>query len=459
MQQATDSAIDKALRGKNVATATENAKNSLNRNKPKRSKPKKADAPITFLGMTQSEIREKKPTLRKEAANAIGMFLTSGIKLDAINKVAEYAFYVVADGAITFKSFAKQMKEDLGENVVPHLKGIWEGKVGENEVLHNGKAIKQWADEAAAERKKKNLPQQIANRLENALLGDEVSQAEKDVLDNMISLLGGLVNDIKQGKESKANNRNFDLLLGALQNKKAYQEIWQKAEQILKERYGETAPDFAEQINDFFDNNSDRLYSDKLLYRIVRKGLQNLGINISELLDSDVSDLAALTDDMVADFLEGREISEEVEIQLFEEIDRGIAGLINAKREAMLKAQEAKLNNLLDDLALPNVAGRDIDALTNGKTQQDIETLNDIANFVFDGGNHTYKSFSRKMRHFLKGLSDKTMLGLWRGELNGTDIKVDGKSFETRALELKEQREKERKAKKPQQAEKPQPKN
>jgi hypothetical protein len=202
------------------------------------------------------------------------------------------------------------------------------------------------------------LEEKLANRISNSL--KEYTEPKNDVEANMINALFSIA---KKDLPEKTKNISDPLkfVSEAISNRNQYNDIWNKAKSLLKEKYTDN-PEKLSMLEDYFNARLKPVYNDSKLNKAIQNELIAKGIDLKEIVKQHYSAGSKVRQSLKETLIKTAGLTDENADYLSKKINTRMKELTKQKKESVLKQmfkpKTQKQKSILDEiLKMDNLGG------------------------------------------------------------------------------------------------------
>lgn len=218
----------------------------------------------------------------------------------------------------------KKVQEEI-ENTNP---------IKKERIKQQAKQVKEGVNQAHKEAAKMTAEEMLANRISTAFGKGGVPK--RDPIRDMVNEL------FKVAKESPLNSKKspapspVEFLKQAIKNKEQYREVWDKAKEIVKEKY-KNDPNALKLLDAYIKNPGSPEYSQSTLSRSINASMKDLELKLDNIAKSTKETQQKAVDDLI-DYLVGTTgAAKEDATILAEQITKRFNNLVEEKTRDILK--------------------------------------------------------------------------------------------------------------------------
>ena len=188
---------------------------------------------------------------------------------------------------------------------------------------------------------------------------DEMSLEEKQqqAVKQMVNTLFQVARETLPQKGKKAPRNPLDVIYAALKDKEQYQDVWEKSQQIIREKFKDT-PQFAS-LQDFLMHYLERPYQEKTLQQAINNVLKENNINLDDVA-AQQGGIEKLKEFLVNKLMNESEINRQSARFMGQDISNTVNKMAGTAKEKMSKSLAKRVVNVLDNSTPQNKPAREM---------------------------------------------------------------------------------------------------
>lgn len=160
---------------------------------------------------------------------------------------------------------------------------------------------------------------------------------EPNPIKDMVNTLYKVAQEVLPTKQKAVPRNQIELIGQAIRDKTTYKEVWDRAQDLVKEKYADN-PEALDLLDNYFGKILDRPFALKQIERAVGKGIKETEINLIKLVREHYSKVLEARGSLVQKLVEQADIPRVEAENLAKHIEGRFDQLVKAKKESVLKA-------------------------------------------------------------------------------------------------------------------------